>query len=68
MKLTRKKTYSTTYNYVEYKGTEYLIKCCEDELEDTWEIYYKHERWIDPIELDINSDLGDQLITFCKNQ
>ena len=73
MKLTHKKVYKTIINHVEYKGVEYLIQFQEDELEDTlglykWEIYYKHERWIDPIELDTDSDLGQKLIAFCQNQ
>ena len=78
MKLTNKKVYKTIINHVEYKGVEYLIQFQEDELEDTsgsrlykWKIYYKHERWVDPIhpvELDTDSDLGQKLITFCQNQ
>jgi len=72
MKLTNRKVYKTIINHVEYKGIEYLIQFQEDELEDTsgsrlykWEIYYKHEQWVDPIELDTDSDLGQKLMTFC---
>ena len=69
MKLVNKYIYKTTITQVDYDGILYIIKYHEDEEDDVWEISYDDDkRRYGNIEVENDSDLGKQLITFCQNQ
>ena len=69
MKLVNKYIYKTTITQVDYDGILYIIKYHEDEEDDVWEISYDDDkRRYGNIEVENDSDLGKQLITFCQKQ
>ena len=68
MELVDKYIYKTTITQVDYDGVSYIVKCQEEEEGDVWEVSYDDDEYFDPIEVENDSDLGKQLITFCQNQ
>ena len=69
MELVDKYIYKTTITQVDYDGISYIVKYHEDEEDDVWEISYDDDkRRYGNIEVENDSDLGKQLITFCQNQ
>lgn len=63
MELLDMATYTKANFNVEFNGHEYFIEMSENDADDTWEIYSADEGHID-----IESDLGSDLINFCTNQ
>jgi hypothetical protein len=72
MELVDKYIYKTIITQVDYDGVSYIVKCQEEEEGDIWEVSYDasydDDEYFDPIEVENDSDLGRQLISFCQNQ
>lgn len=63
MELLDMTTYTKANFNVEFNGQEYHIEMSENDVDETWEIYSADEGHID-----IDSDLGSDLINFCTIQ
>ena len=69
MELVDKYIYKTIITQVNYDGASYIVKCQEEGARgDIWEVSYDDDEYFDPIEVENDSDLGRQLISFCQNQ
>jgi hypothetical protein len=68
MELVDKYIYKTIITQVDYDGVSYIVKCQEEEEGDIWEVSYDDGKYFGPIDVENDSDLGRQLISFCQNQ